>query len=319
MPGVTIPYTQRFFVLLELLKTESDINHRFQQTTLAEILSNKYQMPIDRRSVKKALDEMRKVGYPVVYNKGWYYNHEFTDAELNFLCYSIRCNDALPPDQQEQLLSKLSNLSSRWYTPPNNANNLKTSNVHFLDTLSVISSAIDEGLQLEFIYGNYDTDFQLHPRLNRAGNIKQYVINPYEIATVNGRYYLIANINKYNSLSHYRIDRIIDIKIRRKKSKPLSFVEGHEILLDLPKYISQHSYMYSGEPHEYHIRTKRSGINDVLDWFGTDVSFDKIKENEVDVKVKSDSSSMEFWLKRYSDQAYLIQENNLNEAVPEEH
>ena len=308
MPGATVPYTQRFFALLELLKRESDADHRFQQTALAEALEEKNHMPVDRRSVKKALDEMQKAGYPVIYDKGWYYDHEFSPTELRYLGYSVRCNNTLPPEQQELLLDKIAQLGSKWYNRPDNASILRTSNEHFLDNLAVLNAAIDEGIQVEFSYGDYDVDFRLHERLNRAGNKKLYVVNPYQIATVNGRYYLIANVNKYDGLSHYRIDRIIDAKKIKKKIKPLSMVTGQASTLNLPQYMAEHPYMYSGEPHYYRIRTKRSGINDVLDWFGKNVRFENVDDKESDVIVKSDSASLEFWLKRYEKQAHFIQE-----------
>ena len=179
-----------------------------------------------------------------------------------------------------------------------------------MDNMEILEDAIHEGVQVEFHYGNYDVDMKLHPRLNNMGNSRLYVINPYQIATVNGRYYLIANVHKYNSLSHYRIDRILDIKKKKKSVKPLSEVDGQSDTIDLPSYISQHPYMYSGPVAEYKIHVKRSGINDVLDWFGTNVRFDNISEKETDVLVLSDASSIDFWLRRYQSEAQLVDHVN---------
>ena len=299
MSEVTVSYTQRFFTLLELLMKESDEDHRLQQTALAERLESKYHIPIDRRSVKKALDEMRRAGYPVVNERGWYYRHLFSPTELNYLAYSIRCNNTLPPDQQEQLLRKLAGMGGDWYAMPEPAAGCRTANEHFLEILQVLDSAIAEGTQVEFHYGSYDVDLRLHPRLNRSGKEKLYIINPYQIATANGRYYLIANVQKYDGLSHYRVDRILDIRKRKKKAKPLDALPDPGALPDLSRYLTEHPYMYSGPVNEYRFRVKRSGINDVVDWFGKDIRFENTDEKETDVLVRSDAESLRLWHMRY--------------------
>ena len=304
--GPSGSYTQRFFALLEILKRKSNPEHRFQQLQLAQELESSYQMTVDRRSVRKALDEMQKIGYPVKYDRGWYYQHEFSETELDYIIDSIRFNNCLSSDQQNTLINKIAGLGSKWYLPPENVSSLRPCNAQFLKTLSIIHTAIKDGTQVEFNYGNYDTDKILHPRLNRSGNPKLYVINPYQLAEVNGRYYLIANVHKYSQISHYRLDRIMDIKLKRRKAKPLARVDGYSEGVSLKEYITQHPYMYSGPVYEYRIRVKRSGINDVLDWFGTETSFDDISEKYVEAIVKSDESSMDLWLHRYYYESEMI-------------
>ena len=50
-----------------------------------------------------------------------------------------------------------------------------------------------KGRQVSFTYNSYGTDKKLHPRRDSAGNIREYIVNPYQIAAANGRYYLICN------------------------------------------------------------------------------------------------------------------------------
>ena len=60
-------------------------------------------------------------------------------------------------------------------------------------TIEVLDEAISKGRQVSFTYNSYGTDKKLHPRRDSAGNIREYIVNPYQIAAANGRYYLICN------------------------------------------------------------------------------------------------------------------------------
>ena len=62
-------------------------------------------------------------------------------------------------------------------------------------------------------------DKALHLRKAANGRTKIYKINPYRTCTVNGRYYLICNVDKYDSLCHFRIDRILDAKQLKSAAK----------------------------------------------------------------------------------------------------
>ena len=73
-------------------------------------------------------------------------------------------------------------------------------------TIDVLDEAISKGKKVSFIYNSYGTDKKLHPKRER-----EYVINPYQMVATNGRYYLICNYDKYDTLSNYRIDRITGI------------------------------------------------------------------------------------------------------------
>ena len=64
------------------------------------------------------------------------------------------------------------------------------------------------------------------PRRNSAGNIREYIVNPYQIAAANGRYYLICNYDKYDNVAHYRLDRITNIKLLPTPAKPMEQVKG---------------------------------------------------------------------------------------------
>ena len=149
-------------------------------------------------------------------------------------------------------------------------------------------------------------DKQLHPRTEAGGRPKQYRINPYRVASVSGRFYLICNVDKYDNLTHFRIDRIMDLRVLNRNAKPISRVADAEEGIDLAEYIGSHPYMYTGKARRYCIRVERTAINDVLDWVGLDVTFINVTDACTDVLVKCEPASMDFWLRRYGEHARLV-------------
>ena len=78
-----------------------------------------------------------------------------------------------------------------------------TDNKQIMIVLDVLNDAIENNRKVSFIYNSYGTDFKLHPKRNEP-----YIVNPYQLVASNGWYYLIGNYDKYDNLSHYRIDKI---------------------------------------------------------------------------------------------------------------
>ena len=123
----------------------------------------------------------------------------------------------------------------------------------------------------------------LHPRIGHEGNVRTYIANPYQMAAVNGRYYLICNYDKYDDVSNYRVDRITDIKLLDTPVKPMKNVKGLEHGLNLPKHMAEHVYMFTGESVPVTFREKKYLLTDLFDWFGKEMQFTDETEEAVTV------------------------------------
>lgn len=292
-----ISYTQRFFAVLELLKGQTNEVCRMSS---AEIASKLMQQGIkmDPRSITRAIGEMVQAGYPIENMDGYYYRPLFSRGEIEYLLHAVEFGSGLTQEQRARLTEKLCEIGGAEERPLSEYR--KGMNLDFENTLAILRDAIAAERQIVFHYGSYDVDKQLHPRLNRVHRIKEYIANPYELVQTNGWFYLIASVNRHVELSHYRIDRIMDIRIRKTRRTPCA----EEI--DPAVYVTQHPYMYSGEVQEYRIRTQRSALNDVFDWFGTDIAFENTTDEETIAVVRSDSKSMKFWLRRYGAHARQV-------------
>jgi len=292
--------------LLEITRRHTDVDHPMRYQPLIDALGAEYGLTATRKSVQRNLLTLQGAGYPLHFQHGWYYEHEFSPTELNLLLNTLNCAGGLSDEQRSELRRKICGLGNEHFRPEEQENSGKPNNPEFLHTMEVLQEAIRQGRMVSFHYGNWDVDKQLHPRVDEKGKAKLYHINPYRVLTANGRYYLVCNVDKYNTLTHFRIDRIMDIALLKKLVKPMARVEGAENGIELSEYINNHPYMYSGRPKRWHIRVERSIINDVLDWFGMNVRFEHVTDQCTDVVVRCDEDSLNYWLKRYGDHARLL-------------
>lgn len=182
-------------------------------------------------------------------------------------------------------------------------------------TIETLDKAISRGLQVSFTYNSYDIDKKLHLRKNSEGEVRNYIINPYQIVATNGRYYLICNYDKYDSVSHYRLDRITNIKLLDTPAKPQRKVKGIENGLDLPKHLAEHLYMFAGESIPVKFIAKRYIVTDVIDWFGKDIKFSDATDDEVTVTVKVNPIAMKMWALKYSKHIKVIFPQSLVDEI----
>ena len=317
--------------ILEILKKHSDENHRLNQKEIIDLLDSEYDMKVDRKAIKRNLMNLLDFGYELEYTetirtnkKGeqealysdWYLVRDFTDAELRLLIDSLLFSKHIPYSQCKELIEKLEGLSNKYFKAKvkhiRNLPEKMPNNKQIFYVIEILDEAISKGKKVEFCYNDFGTDKKLHLRMSSNGKPRRYVINPYQMAATNGRYYLIANYDKYDNISHYRVDRISDIVILDepvKKQKDLSET------INLPKHMAEHIYMFSGESARVSMRIEKFLVGDVIDWFGKDVIFHNETETSVDVSVAANLEAMRYWAMQYANHVEVLRPEKLREEI----
>jgi hypothetical protein len=94
-----MPQGKKLLILnvLEILKKHSDADHRLSVTDIVGIMKKEYDMIVDRKAVKRNLDELRDMGYRIsstdsvrkkkdgteeILQTDWYLSSDFSEAEL---------------------------------------------------------------------------------------------------------------------------------------------------------------------------------------------------------------------------------------------
>ena len=293
--------------ILDILKRYTDEEHRLSQREISELLEKEYNMNADRKSIKRNLMDLIDFGYDIEYTESvrvnkkgeeeiiysdWYMNRDFSDAELRLLIDSLLFSKNIANTQSRALIKKLCGLSNKYF-------DAKVKHIHTMRdgapknkelfyTIEILDEAISKNKRVAFTYNSYDIDKKLHPR--RA---EKYIVDPYQIAAANGRYYLICTDDKHDSISNYRLDRITAIELLDEAAspKPSDWT--------LPKHMAEHIYMYAGESERVVFCAKRYIVPDIIDWFGTDVVFTDATEDEVTVRVNVNLAAMRLWAVQY--------------------
>lgn len=330
----TIPPKKMVIInILDILKRYSDENHRLSQKQISDILKRDYNTTVERKTIKRNIMNLIDYGYEIEYTEtvryiknkegieeesstlsDFYLKREFTDSELRLLIDSLLFNRYLPARQCKDMIKKIEGLSnenfkSRVKHIQNLPDNMPRNNQIFY-TLEILDEAITKGRKVAFTYNEYGTDKKLHPRRQEP-----YLINPYQMVAVNDKYYLICNVDKYDNLANFRVDRITDIKILNDRVKAKKEVKGLENGLNLPKHMAEHIYMFSGDSIRVLFRTKKYLLSEIFDWFGKDVTFLDETEDEVTCSVYVNEKAMRKWALQYALHVRVLSPQSMVDGV----
>ncbi len=320
--------------ILSILQKHTDAEHTLTVAEIGQILERDYDLIVDRKAIKKNLLDLISYGYEVGYTQktrythgkkekiltDWYILRDFTDAELRLIVDSLLFSKHIPYNQCKELIEKIEKLSNKYFSnkvkhvinmPENTPKNPEL----FL-TIEILDEAIEKSMKVEFEYCEFGVDKDLHPRKDRKGKIKRYIVNPYHMVATNGRYYLIANFDYFENVSHYRIDRIKSIRLEEgSRRKPADKVKELKHGFELPTHMAEHIYMFSGECGPVSFKAKKYIISDVLDWFGKDVRFFDEGEDEISVSVRVNYQAMKYWSLQYGPHIQVTSPPSLVEEI----
>lgn len=330
--------------ILRILQGHSDAAHPISQKEIIKYLKDEYGMEVDRKAVRRNIDFLIDAGYeikpaspekkrmmpngetgekeeqPLITDI--YLVRDFSDAELRMLIDSVLFSGHIPHSQRKELAEKLESLSSKYFrshmkhvlTVPDNL----PENPQLFLNIELLGEAIYEGRKVSFQYLEYGVDKKLHPKLREDGSVREYVVNPYQMAAKEGKYYLICNYDKYDGISNYRVDRITKVEKLDEPVKPFeSLPWAKERRLDLAKYMREHIYMFSSENVRAKFRIVKPMISDVIDMFGKEVRFSDETDDTVTVTATVNEMSMLQFARSFAPDVVLLEPEFLAKKVKE--
>lgn len=165
---------------LDILEEYSDENHRLTQQEIIRLLKLNYDMACDRRSVKNNIMYLKDLGYEISIEDGYYLmEREFEDAELRLLIDSVLFSKHLTQNQAKTLMVKMKKMGNRYFSAKgSHIRNLPelqyAVNKQLMYAIHCINEAISQNRKISFIYNDYGTYCQPHPRRE-----SEYIVNPY--------------------------------------------------------------------------------------------------------------------------------------------
>lgn len=305
-------------LILEILKEHSDSDHVLTQAQIIQRLDSDYGLKCERHAIKNNILALKSFGYGIADTGKGYYLAEriFEDAELVMLIDSVLFSKNLSYAQKKRLTDKLKKLGNKYFNSKvthivNLPDLFNSENRQALIALNTISEAIANKKKIQFVYNKYGTDFKLHPRRE-----KEYKVNPYRLVMTNGKYYLLGNYDKYDDISHYRVDRITCVKMLDEPIKPLNQIkEFNQIGFNLPRHTAEHIYMYSGESVWVKFVADIGMMDELVDWFGKNFRIEKIDDKKIRVNLKCNEQAMIYWALQYGNDIVIESPQSLIDSV----
>ncbi len=263
--------TKRTIAILQYLKHHTDENHPITMPDLLAHLESIH-LPCKRRSAYASMDCLKEEGLPIHYRRkrpnGYYYQHEFSKAEIMVLLDDVNDSPSLSFEETNQLTTKLKHL-----LPSTQANNLppsptpffKTENAHVLSNIEILLDAISTSSYVSLFYFDYDhtkTKVYRHNKLN-------YHLRPYAIISQQNRYYCVVQ-HMNGDLRNFRIDKMDHIKKLEKTFDPIQF--------QLDDYLEQNFGMYKANATTITAIIDESLLPVLYDRFGFNIIISNINE-----------------------------------------
>lgn len=303
--------------ILDILVSYSDENHILSNREILDMVEKKYQLRLERRTLYSNLDILEqndiKINRYEQNGKGYFLeSRQFTKAEVLLLCNAIHASHFISKKQSKQLIDKLLKTLSKYQKDEYISkvyydNKLKSSGEHLLENIPLISEAIKDNKLLEFDYLTYNTNKKLIKKRESS-----YKVEPRYIVYKDSRAYLIATNPKYNDYTHYRIDRMANLKIVDEKVRALTNQK------DAYEYSENKLFMYSGAIETIKFLCHQRILDHMIDTFGQELSLIPQDDEHFVIFVKTSFQGAKFLAQQYLGSIKILEPQALKQEFKQE-
>lgn len=237
-----------------------------------------YGIPAERKSVCRDINLLIDAGYKINLCKdkrnGYYMSsHEFGDWEIKILLDAIWQAKCITYDDSKMISDKLLAQSSergrkilKQIISVENKN--KSQDPYAKEYIKTLIEAMYLERKVSFQYTDRDKNMK---RVLRYGGY-EYKVNPYTIVWQNETYYLICNIDKYDNLSNFRLDRMENLKIcSDEKYRDPKELLGVNPSLRMQEYVNTSVNHYGGNVIRLKLECEEADMNMLYDFTGKNV------------------------------------------------
>ena len=297
----------------------SDCNHPLTQDDISRYLEKEYGISIERKAISRNISLLKEAGIEIETQKAGSYlaQRDFEDSELRMLIDGILSSRHITAKHTKDLIERLCSLSNRYFR--SHVRNIysvdewsKTDNQALFYNIEMVDMAIEQNRQLHYEYNKYGIDKKLH----RSSH--QYV-SPYQMILHNQRYYLMGYSEYWKNMIYHRMDHITGITVTDKPAVDIRSLPGYENGVDYKVLSSSMPYMFSDKPVRVIMLAERMIIDQILDWFGSDVRITRCGEDEskVQVVLQARPNAMKLWALQYIQYVEVLKPESLRAAIRE--
>lgn len=310
---------KRLLATLEYLYKYSDTYHTVTSVDIMEHIQKKYGIEADRRSVYRDIAALNDFGIDIVKmpskKEGYYMASKiFEPHEIKLLLDAVLSAPFITEKKTEQLRSKLLSMLSTFKADEIDKQTflekrVKLKNEQIYYSIDCINNAITQKKKVKFKYHHY----KLKGNKITADKGKEFLLSPYALLWCDDKYYLVGNYEKYDDVSHYRIDRMSNVRLLDKDIRPYSEVCEYTDCFDTADYARKSFKMYAGKPQRIVLLCDNGLFETMLDKFGFDANYKQISSTDFTVTATANiSNGLLDWLISYCDKCRIIAPTELN-------
>ena len=303
--------------VLQILKKYSDYNHPMLQEDIAEKLELDFGIELERKAISRNISLLREAGYEIESTRAGSYldEREFEDSELRMLIDGVLSSKYITAKHSKALIDKLCGMSNQYFRSHvrhvYSVNDWsKTDNQALFYNIELIDDAIERRVQLKFDYNKYGIDKKLHKTSTNR-------VTPYQLILHNQRYYLMAHNEHWGNVTFYRVDHITNMVIDERAATPVTELQGFKSGIDYKMFASAMPYMYTDELQNIEFTADKCIVDQIIDWFGTDVKILEIDKDTVSVSLKASPNAMEHWATQYINYVEIKKPAELRKRIKE--
>jgi len=302
--------------LEKILREQTDEHNSL---TIAEITDKlaPYGITVERKTLYLDLECLQLAGMDIQVAKGRgnryaLVSREFELPELKLLVDAVQSCRFITEKKSRVLIKKLEGLTSTYEARRMErqvfiCRRVKTCNEAIYYAIDALNTAVAESKKVRFHYCEYGPDKRR--RLKNDGEF--YTASPYVICWDDEYYYLVCSHPGRSGLTHFRVDKIMDITVLDEPSEkaPEDF--------DPAQYARQTFSMFGGEECRATLRFDSSLIGVAIDRFGSDISVRPDGDWFVTFVNVTKSPTFYGWMFQLGDKAEIVAPPELRDGMME--
>ena len=305
----------RLLYLMRILLAQTDETHML---SLSELISKLAELgvSVERKTVYDDIETLRCFGLDIIMEKSKSYGYyiagrDFELPELKLLADAVQSSKFITEKKSMELIRKLEGLTSVYDAGKLQRqvfihNRVKSMNESIYYNVDALNEAITEGTKISFRYFNYS--IQKERIFRKAG--ASYIVSPAALSWNDENYYLIAHSADREGLTHFRVDRMSDVRKLDEKRDPIvnSF--------DLAGYSRKVFGMFGGDEVDVRLRLNNQLAGAVIDRFGKDTIIVADGEQHFIVNVRVALSPVFYgWLFQFGELCEVLAPKNLKQEL----
>ena len=305
----------KLMYLAKILMEKTDEEHTLTVPEMIAELS-KLGISAERKSIYDDLEYLQLFGLDICSYKTKTTNYyiasrDFELPELKLLVDSVQASKFITSKKSLELISKIEKLTSNENAKKLQrqvfiTNRVKTLNEQIYYNVDKIHEAIAANKQITFKYFNLDVNKKKVYR--KDGGL--YTESPVALTWDDENYYLITYKEKYDSYTHYRVDKMESIEL----------TDDDRVLCDKPFDLSTYSktmfQMFNGEEADVSIEFSNDLVGVVFDRFGTDIMIARKDEDHFIIHAKvAVSPQFLTWVMSFGKKAKILSPEHVIEEM----